>query len=90
MMWFSGLRGAIAFTLAIDYLQLTAENNVPPRHGVTIVNTTMIMVLFTVLGLGSFTAKVVKLLNIKTGETVRIYSEGFAWFHWQFVADVIQ
>ena len=55
-MWFSGLRGAIAFALSLN-LQIDNET----RH--VIVTSTLILVLFTTLILGGSTLPIMKLLN---------------------------
>lgn len=56
IMWFSGLRGAIAFALSLN-LPITNED----RH--VIVTTTLILVLFTTLVLGGSTLPLMKFLN---------------------------
>jgi sodium/hydrogen exchanger 8 len=56
IMWFSGLRGAIAFALSLN-LELDTE----VRH--VIVTTTLILVLFTTMILGGATLPLMKLLN---------------------------
>ena len=56
IMWFSGLRGAIAFALSLN-LQIDQE----VRH--VIVTSTLILVLFTTLVLGGATMPLMKLLN---------------------------
>jgi solute carrier family 9 (sodium/hydrogen exchanger), member 8 len=56
IMWFSGLRGAIAFALSLN-LQIKDDE----RH--VIVTTTLILVLFTTLVLGGSTMPLMKLLN---------------------------
>lgn len=53
IMWFSGLRGAIAFALSLN-LQLDSE----VRH--VIVTSTLILVLFTTLVLGGSTLPLMK------------------------------
>ena len=58
MVWFAGLRGALAFALSI---------HVPTPNGGTILTTTLFIALFTVLFLGGFTTKLLQLLDIKTG-----------------------
>lgn len=55
-MWFAGLRGAIAFALA---LQVTTE------HSTQIVTTTLATVLFTTFVLGGSTEPLLRLLNLK-------------------------
>ena len=56
IMWFSGLRGAIAFALSLN-LQIDNET----RH--VIVTSTLILVLFTTLVLGGSTLPIMKMLN---------------------------
>lgn len=56
IMWFSGLRGAIAFALSLN-LQVDDET----RH--IIVTSTLILVLFTTLFLGGSTLPLMKFLN---------------------------
>jgi len=58
MLWFSGLRGAIAFALAL---------NVPTEGEKVIFTTTLIIVLFTVLIMGAFTIPMLKHLKIEMG-----------------------
>lgn len=55
-MWFSGLRGAISYALAL-HLELEEE------HKRVVVTTTLIIVLFTIMFLGGFTMPVIKLMN---------------------------
>jgi solute carrier family 9 (sodium/hydrogen exchanger), member 8 len=68
MMWFAGLRGAIAFTLSIDYFAVSKCQ--PDRNPEVIVTTTLIIVLITVLFLGGMTGKALQFLKISTGESV--------------------
>lgn len=56
IMWFSGLRGAIAFALAL-HLPFDDET----KH--VIVSTTLVIVLFTVVCLGGSTTYAIKLVN---------------------------
>ena len=56
-MWFSGLRGAIAFALSLN-LQIDNET----RH--IIVTSTLILVLFTTLVLGGATMPLMKVIKI--------------------------
>ena len=72
-MWFSGLRGAIAFALSLN-LDLTTE----VRH--VIVTTTLILVLFTTMILGGGTMPLMKFLN-SNSENQRVKnSEKFVFF----------
>ena len=59
MMWFSGLRGAVAFALA---------SNFPDKYGNRdqILLTTMMVVLISVFGLGTLTSAVLNCLKIET------------------------
>jgi len=65
MLWFSGLRGAMAFALAIDL------NTQDSKNGPLLLSTTMSVVLFTVFIFGSFTSKTLELLKIPVGEAAR-------------------
>lgn len=56
VMWFAGLRGAIAFALAL---------NTPTTHSATIVTTTLSVVIFTTLICGGFTEPLLSLLGLK-------------------------
>lgn len=58
VMWFSGLRGAIAVTLAVQ---------VPGQFHDEIVMTTLVIVLFTTFVLGGLSEDVIRALNIETG-----------------------
>jgi len=51
IMWFTGLRGAIAFALAL---------NVQGRHGAVILSTTLGIVLFTIVVFGGTTLPLLK------------------------------
>jgi len=62
MMWFAGLRGAIAFSLALEAKD-SSEN------GTVILSTTLVIVFVTVIGLGGLTTKVLRALGIQTGVT---------------------
>lgn len=57
VMWWSGLRGAIAFALAI-------RNTTTAAHQ-TILSTTLVIVLVTVVVFGGSTATVLQALHIK-------------------------
>ena len=50
MLWFSGLRGAIAFALA-----LMSTHDLPAAEGRALLTTTLFIVLFTVLAVGGST-----------------------------------
>lgn len=67
VMLFCGLRGAVAFALAMDLRTMTP-------NGPEILTTTIAIVLLTIVLLGGLTTPVLKLCNIPTGvpdETVR-------------------
>jgi hypothetical protein len=59
VLWFAGLRGAIAFSLS---------HAVPTENHSEIYTTTVVIVLFSVLILGGMTIPVLKALGIKLGE----------------------
>jgi solute carrier family 9 (sodium/hydrogen exchanger), member 8 len=56
VMWFAGLRGAIAFALSL---------NVPTEHKTSIVTCTMVIVIFTTLVLGGFTEPLLSRMGLK-------------------------
>jgi NhaP-type Na+/H+ or K+/H+ antiporter len=59
MMWFSGIRGAMAFSLTVDV----------PSHSKTIIQTTTLIIVFiTVIVFGGLTVPVLKFLRIKIGK----------------------
>lgn len=60
MLWFSGLRGAVAFALAL---------NVRTSHRSQVITTTLFLVLFTTLILGCLTAPVLRRLGLQNPET---------------------
>eukprot|EP00794_Sanderia_malayensis_P018860 gene18860-20760_t len=62
VMWFSGLRGAIAFAMSINF-QFEDDK----RH--VLITTTLIIVLFTVLFLGGSTLPVLKFLRATTEDS---------------------
>ncbi|XP_078688149.1 sodium/hydrogen exchanger 8-like isoform X1 [Branchiostoma floridae x Branchiostoma belcheri] len=63
VMWFSGLRGAIAYALSL-HLELEGEK----RH--VIITTTLIIVLFTILFLGGSTMPLMKLIKVDSRQKV--------------------
>jgi sodium/hydrogen exchanger 8 len=65
IMWFSGLRGAIAYALA---LHLEFEDDEKKR---VVVTTTLIIVLFTLMILGGFTMPVMKFMNAEKKSSTR-------------------
>jgi len=64
IMWFSGLRGAIAFALAlksaVDYDVRGSEPGAPAGAGPAILTMTLLIVLFTVLSMGGAITDVLK------------------------------
>lgn len=66
VMWFAGLRGAIAFALA-----LTSDSN----HRPVIVTTTMTIVIFTTLVCGTLTSPLLGRLGLSKDSTYRSVSE---------------
>jgi sodium/hydrogen exchanger 8 len=60
MMWFSGLRGALAFSLTL---------HIPSGAATLIKTTTLVIVFFTVLVLGGSTVPMLKALKIKIGDS---------------------
>jgi len=56
MIWFAGLRGAVAFALAL---------NVRTSHRSQVITTTLFLVLFTTLVLGGLTAPILKKLHLQ-------------------------
>ena len=59
-MWWAGLRGAVAFSVAVRF---------PAKTGLrdAVVDTTSLLIFFTVFGLGASTHAVLGALGIKTG-----------------------
>lgn len=58
MVWFAGLRGAIAFACAVDF---------PGRFQMEFLATTMVIVLLTVFAMGGGTVPMLSYLGIRTG-----------------------
>lgn len=57
ILWLSGLRGAIAYALAVQF----------PSHLVAeVTNTTALVVVFTILVLGGSTRPAIRLLNVRS------------------------
>ncbi len=73
IMWFSGLRGAIAFAISLN-LELSSE----VRH--VIITTTLILVLFTTIVLGGGTLPMIKFLNRKSDRKRGRETESFVFF----------
>jgi solute carrier family 9 (sodium/hydrogen exchanger), member 8 len=61
LMWFSGLRGAVAFALAVTFLEHPDFTN---HIKESIFGTTVLVILFTVLGLGGLTPYMLRVLEI--------------------------
>lgn len=61
IMWFSGLRGAIAFSLCIS---------LPGPNRQVLVTTTLVVVLFTIVILGGGTFPLLKLLNVQNQNVI--------------------
>jgi sodium/hydrogen exchanger 8 len=65
LMWFSGLRGAVAFALAVSFLE---EPNFPEAIKESIFATTVMVILFTVMVLGTLTPYMLQWLHIVSPE----------------------
>ena len=76
MMWFSGLRGAMAFALAMDFRTKT-------EHGSVFLTTTLIIVLCTVVLLGGCTAKALEILQIQMGDSLVESESPYVQSWWQ-------
>eukprot|EP00249_Psilotum_nudum_P005527 c18970_g1_i1 orf=165-1526(+) len=59
-LWFSGLRGAMAFALALQ-----SVTDLPDNHGRVLLTTTLLTIFFTVLLIGGSTSYVLKSLKIE-------------------------
>lgn len=66
IMWFSGLRGAIAFALAINMLRPEG----PSEYSELIFTTTLLIVLFTVGLQGALTMPLLKLIGVEMAKSV--------------------
>ena len=62
MLWFSGLRGGIAFALALG-----SGEDIGEEDAKTILNATLLIVLLTVLGIGGFTTHALEHYKIQIG-----------------------
>jgi len=60
-MWFSGLRGAIAFVLA-----LKAKEDFADEHGDTILTTTILIIFFTVFAMGGYIWPLLERFDLRT------------------------
>jgi len=95
VMWFSGLRGAIAFALALEANIGYAETGAGPM----MLTTTLFVVLFTVLSIGGLCATVLNGLKLKqppkqedeTVETVKIAKSatGFLSFDRRYIKPML-
>lgn len=75
-MWFSGLRGAVAYAVA---LHLEIEN----EKKRVIVTTTLIIVLFTIIFLGGLTMPLMKVSPL--GQTSNVFLIDFQFSIFQFL-----
>lgn len=66
MLWFAGLRGAMAFALVL---------NVPVASGTLMLTTTLVLCIFTVLVFGGLSAKALQLLDIDMHLDPRLASD---------------
>ncbi|KAJ3341031.1 hypothetical protein HDU93_005895 [Gonapodya sp. JEL0774] len=73
LMWFSGLRGAVAFALAVQFLEYPSFS-LESRH--LIFGTGVVVISFTVIVIGGLTPLVLKLLRI--GEHSNLHGGGGA------------
>jgi len=62
MLWFSGLRGGIAFALALG-----SGEDIGEEDAKTILNATLLIVLVTVLGIGGFTEHALEYFQVQMG-----------------------
>lgn len=76
MMWFSGLRGAMAFAMAMD-LRKKSDN------GPLFLTTTLVIILVTVLLQGNITAPVLKLLGIQMNQEIEEAKTPYKKSWWQ-------
>lgn len=63
VMFFSGLRGAIAFALSLSFIA-GSESSVPVSQGRMLFSTTLAIVLFTIVGFGGSTLPLMRILKI--------------------------
>lgn len=69
MLWFSGLRGAVAFALSIEIYDSTKNGEFENlTQGEVILTTTLMIVLLTVVFMGGGTNVMLEYLKIKTGD----------------------
>ncbi|XP_065913305.1 sodium/hydrogen exchanger 8-like [Dysidea avara] len=69
IMWFSGLRGAIAFALALNLEEYVTEGIFSEENYHYVVTTTLVIVLFTIVFLGGSTLPLLKLLKAESDST---------------------
>ena len=62
MLWFSGLRGGIAFALALECFK-----DIPENHAQAILNATLVIIMFTVIVNGGLAVAALKGLKIQMG-----------------------
>lgn len=74
VMWWGGLRGAMAFALAVS-----AEQPLH-HHGEVILTTTLVIVLFTVLVQGGLTTRLLELLKVEVGVDSDVTTESYLRF----------
>lgn len=65
IMWFSGLRGAIAFALSLHLEFKSKDKSKEDEKRHVLVTTTLIIVLFTIMFLGGATMPMMKLFNVE-------------------------
>lgn len=80
VIWFSGLRGAIALALAVDFPQFPSTAGTPGEGNFCwqrahVIACTIVVVLFTVFVMGGLTVPVLKLCGIPMGVTHQQYKK---------------
>ena len=78
VIWFSGLRGAIALALAVDFPQFPSTEGTPGQGNFCwqrahVIACTIVVVLFTVFVMGGLTVPVLKLCGIPMGVDLATY-----------------
>ncbi len=71
MLWFSGLRGGIAFALALETFK-----DIEETHAQAILNATLLIIVFTVVVNGGLTVAALKKLKIQMGYIEKRMSYG--------------
>jgi len=82
VLWFAGLRGAIAFALAIEMTDLKTKQNPQQEgspHSWLFVTTTLVVVLFTTFVNGGLTAPLLKVLKIENDSMMLPKSSQPVW-----------